>query len=213
VTVAYPQVIAATIDDVPALTDVITRGFIDLDPTAWLIEPMDERRHYFRRWVELEVLDAVQCGAIYTTTKRDGCVLFRYAPGKALREHIDGFDTLMADAVGPHLPRFGEFDEAMQAARPPSGSWDIYIPLMGVAPEYQRQGIGTALLKTYFHNVADVAGHTVYLEAGSAAARQFYLTLGFQDHGEKAITLPPDGPTMWPMLRMPATPDLASLVT
>ena len=101
---------------------------------------MDDRRHYFRRWVELEVLDAVQCGAIYTTTKREGCVLFRYASGKALREHIDGFDTLMAEAVGPHLARFQEFDRAMMTARPPSGSWDIYIPLMGVAPEQQRQG-------------------------------------------------------------------------
>ena len=122
---AYPQVIAATIDDVPVLTDVITRGFIDLDPTAWLIEPMDERLHYFRAWVELEVLDTVQCGAIYTTTKREGCVLFRYAPGRALREHIDGFDTLMANAVGPHLARFGEFGAAMLAARPPAGSYDI----------------------------------------------------------------------------------------
>ena len=82
---------------------------------------------------------------------------------------------------------------------------------MGVAPVRQRQGIGTALLKTYFHNMADVARHTVYLEAGSAAAREFYLTLGFQDYGNTAITLPPDGPTMWPMLRRPASADQASL--
>jgi predicted N-acetyltransferase YhbS len=69
---------------------------------------------------------------------------------------------------------------------------------LAVAPSLHGNGIGTDLLRHGFDRV-DHAGGAAYLEAASAALCRLYARHGFT--ARDPITLPDDGPHLYPMLR------------
>ncbi|MFJ3708943.1 GNAT family N-acetyltransferase [Streptomyces sp. NBC_01387] len=75
-----------------------------------------------------------------------------------------------------------------------------YLLMIGVAPERQGEGLGTALMAPVLER-CDREGVAAYLEASSTRSRALYERLGFAFMGT-AVQLP-DGPQMWPMWREP----------
>lgn len=74
-----------------------------------------------------------------------------------------------------------------------------YLPEIGVVPEWQGKGIGTALLRPMLER-CDREGVPAYLEATSARNRACYERNGFEVTGEFRY---PNGPSQWPMWREP----------
>ncbi len=72
-----------------------------------------------------------------------------------------------------------------------------YIPYIGVAPDAQGQGLGTALLRPTLDR-CDHEGLPAYLEATSERNAALYERLGFRQKGELRLG---GSPPLWPMLR------------
>jgi ribosomal protein S18 acetylase RimI-like enzyme len=85
----------------------------------------------------------------------------------------------------------------MASYHPPEPHW--YLPLLGVDPTRQGQGVGSALLQ---HATArcDQAGQLAYLESSNPANVPLYERHGFEIVGQiQAGT----SPTFHPMVRKP----------
>ncbi len=81
----------------------------------------------------------------------------------------------------------------------PSAEPHYYLPFIGVDPEHQGRGIGSALLIPVLDR-CDRDGVGAYLEATCADNRRLYERHGFAVVGEIEL---PQGPTVWPMWRAP----------
>ncbi len=72
-----------------------------------------------------------------------------------------------------------------------------YLPFIGVAPDAQGAGIGSALLTSVLER-CDADGTPAYLEATNERNLALYARHGFEVRGEIVL---PDGPPLWPMWR------------
>ena len=105
----------------------------------------------------------------------------------------------MARAYGRDLGRSLRALQVVVREHPPAPPhW--YLAFVGVDPEWQGRGIGTALLRPVLER-CDRGGLPAYLEASSPRNRACYERSGFEVTA--TIELPEDGPTMWAMWRDP----------
>jgi predicted N-acetyltransferase YhbS len=84
--------------------------------------------------------------------------------------------------------------DAKHPKRPPH--W--YLAVMGVAPEWQGKGLGTALMRPGLDEI-DAASLPAYLESSTPRSRALYERNGFEVTGE--LNLPRGGPPVWLMWR------------
>ncbi|WMJ74660.1 GNAT family N-acetyltransferase [Cytophagaceae bacterium ABcell3] len=111
------------------------------------------------------------------------------------------FETL-TDLVEKNIPSeikpdlFSIFEQ-MGEAHPSEPCW--YLPMLGVDPVRQNQGLGSALLN---HGLAqiDEQGGMAYLEASSLRSVPLYERHGFKVIGEIQSG---SSPIMYPMIRKP----------
>jgi GNAT superfamily N-acetyltransferase len=75
-----------------------------------------------------------------------------------------------------------------------------YLPFVGVAPESQGRGLGTALMGPVLEK-CDRERMPAYLEATSVGSRRCYERVGFHTRAEERVA--GDGPPFWPMWRAP----------
>lgn len=108
------------------------------------------------------------------------------------------YDERLAALAGPHLPRLQTLDAAFEAHHPVAPPHH-HLMFLAVAPSVHGNGIGTDLLRHGLDRVDD-AGHAAYLEAASADLCRLYARHGFT--ASDPITLPDDGPHLYPMLRL-----------
>lgn len=99
-----------------------------------------------------------------------------------------------ADSARPDLDGF--FGQ-MGGSHPSFEHW--YLPLAGVDPPAQGQGLGSTLLR-YALQTCDRDGVPAYLEATAPRNRDLYARHGFEEIG---IIQQGGSPPMWPMLRQP----------
>jgi len=90
------------------------------------------------------------------------------------------------------------FDE-MARLHPTEPHW--YLPLIGVKPRQQGQGLGAALLRPILEK-CDAMHLPAYLEATSSRSLPLYRRHGFKAIGEIKVR---DCPPIIPMLRLPAS--------
>lgn len=107
---------------------------------------------------------------------------------------IDVVERTAPDAIKGDV--YGVF-EAMGKYHPTEPHW--YLPLIGVDPSQQGNGIGSALMK---HALVpcDREGTIAYLESSNPRNISLYKRHGFEVIGEIQIG---SSPTMYPMLRKP----------
>ncbi|MET9121586.1 GNAT family N-acetyltransferase [Streptomyces sp. NPDC004528] len=142
-------------------------------------------------------------GRVDITEDGAACALWLSVP--AADEHTGGDPAeddgpvLLREAVDPDNVRV-ELVGRLTAGIHPAGRAHEYLWMIGVAPERQGEGLGSALVGSVLDR-CDAEGLPAYLEASNERSRALYARLGFGDLG-RPLELP-DGPRMWPMWREP----------
>jgi GNAT superfamily N-acetyltransferase len=183
-----------------AVVEALTAAFYD-DPVMGWFYPDDARREQQLRGLFSFFGEKVWFphGLTFTTANVAGASLWE-PPGKwklsMLRQLM--LTPGMIRATGfRDLPRGLRGLSLMEKAHPTYDHY--YLPIIGVAPQWQGKGLGTALLRPMCER-CDREGIPAYLEATTTRGRACYERSGFVVTGE--ITLP-DGPTMFAMRRDP----------
>jgi GNAT superfamily N-acetyltransferase len=187
--------------DVPVLAGVLARAFQDDPVFAWSIP--DEGRRLARLPAVFAAFADVYLPYDETYVAGDGAAAALWAPAGV--DPFDGragdvFAGRLAELLGDDAARCLEVGAIFQEHHPPQ-PW-TYLQLIGVVPERQGVGLGSALLAPVLER-CDATGTPAYLEASTAGNRRLYERHGFEVVGE--LALPDDGPTVWPMWREPAT--------
>jgi GNAT superfamily N-acetyltransferase len=105
----------------------------------------------------------------------------------------------IVELAGPDAPRFLGVNKLFDDNHPTGSYW--YLRFLGVAPAWQGQGIGSALMTPVLAR-CDREGVRAYLDATSQRNRRLYERHGFAAEEPFA---PPGGPPLWPMWHQPAS--------
>jgi GNAT superfamily N-acetyltransferase len=119
--------------------------------------------------------------------------VFTEEDGTALDDGVAALAPDAADRLATCLDLFG-------AHHPEEPAW--YLGFLGVVPDHQGTGVGSALLRQVLHR-CDERGDAAYLEATSPRNRALYERHGFRMRDEIDL---PDGPTAYAMWRRPVMP-------
>ena len=195
----------ASAEDAPRLADALARAFQDDPGWSHLLPDPSDRTRRLRLFFETELSGiALAQGLVWTTEEVVGAAV--WAPPEGWRVPITA--TLretppMLRVFGRHLPlalRSRLRMEGRHPRKPPH--W--YLAFMGVAPEWQGRGLGTALMQPALE-ILDAAGTPAYLESSTPRSRALYQRNGFEVTGE--FNLPSAGPPLWQMWRDPLRAD------
>lgn len=186
----------ATSDDIARLATTATKAFAN-DPLLRWFFPTDEE--YFelvpdtaaylcRRW---QATDSQWC-------TDDGVAVAGWSPPG--RPEVDVERTSIV-----HSERRLATFEAMNVARsehtPAEPHW--YLNMLATHPDWQRQGLGAALMEAVFA-IADEQGLPCFLETATADNVVYYRHHGYEIRSEWDLaTAHEAGPHMWGMLRRP----------
>ena len=192
-------VIRAGEGDLAVLSQVIADAFCDLAVSHWLIPDPDARRVIFPSYFRIHLQHALTAGVVCTIPRRTAAALWLPATGPVPPDRE--YARLLAETTGPFGEKFLAFDAEL-GRRHLTGVSHHYLAILAVRPDSQGQGTGTALLQDR-HATLDGQGIAAYLEASDERTRDLYLRHGYSDHGEP-IELP-DGPCMYPMVRIPGS--------
>jgi ribosomal protein S18 acetylase RimI-like enzyme len=185
----------ATPDDLPALATALARAFDD-DPVALFAHPGRRRRAPgLRRWFGGRLRTLLPEELVWCDADRRGAAIWappdrRVMPaGEVIRNLpsisrntaslIAGFNRV--ERLHPHEPH-------------------MYLSVLGVEPDAQGAGLGSALLRPMLDR-CDRDGIPAYLESSKESNVAFYARHGFRVTGEVRI---PRGPRLWLMWREPA---------
>jgi GNAT superfamily N-acetyltransferase len=193
----------ASEEDVPQLADAIARAFQDDPGWSHLLPDPKDRTERLRVFFETELRGmAIPLGLVWTTDAVAGGAV--WAPPDAWRVPV----TATARELPPMVRVFGRRllvalrSRLRMEGRHPRKPPHWYLAFMGVAPEWQGKGLGTALMRPALE-VLDAAGTPAYLESSTPRSRALYQRNGFAVTGE--FNLPADGPPLWQMWREPAS--------
>jgi GNAT superfamily N-acetyltransferase len=173
------------------------------DPVSRWVFPGDEYRRTTHHRLMAAFTDIVlDEGRIDVTEDGTACALWLPMPeGEHGEEDEEGGDSFaeLREIVDPENERV-ELIGRLTGEIHPAGRAHEYLWMIGVTPDRQGEGLGTALINSVLDR-CDREGLPAYLEASSARSRALYERLGFAPAGP-ALDLP-DGPQMWPMWRDP----------
>jgi GNAT superfamily N-acetyltransferase len=190
----------ATAADVPHLSAALARAFYDDPPAKWFFPDGTVRERRLLRWFSLALRKLyLRHDECYTTDERLGAAL--WVPPAVRHMGVLEQIALLPQALslfGRDLPR-------VLRALAGGGSKRLsqphyYLPFMGVVPEQQRRGIGSALIAPVLER-CDREGVDAYLEATTPRNARFYERHGFTTFDQ--ARLGGDGPPLWLMLRRP----------
>lgn len=188
--------------DVAPLAKAMAAAFYD-DPVARWLFPDDSRRMHqlergFGLFTEVLYLPGGEC---LTTERVAGGALW-LPPGSWQAGLMAQLRVLggLAPVLRRDLPRFLRYSRLLESKHPREDHY--YLPFMGVEPDSQGQGIGSALLRPVLER-CDMDRVPAYLEASSARNRDLYKRHGFEVF--ERLELAADGPVHWLMWREPNT--------
>lgn len=113
----------------------------------------------------------------------------------SLRSALAG--VAIARHAGPGLFRVLRRWSVLRGAEPREPHW--HLAAVGVRPDMQARGVGTALLASFIERVASDAG-AAYLETSHPKLTEWYARFGFRQYDEFLL---PGGVRTWTMWRSP----------
>jgi GNAT superfamily N-acetyltransferase len=185
----------ATRADAAATGATLSRAFFDDPVMRWAV-PDDQRRR--RVLPDVFALYAAAILPHEASYLADGLAAALWVPPGELPvadSQAEEFSRRLEDALGVDADRMFEI-VALLDEQHPHGAF-YHLQLLGVVPERQGRGVGSAMLAVVLDR-CDRAGLATYLEATSPANRRLYERHGFHAVGEVA---PLGGPPLWPMWR------------
>jgi GNAT superfamily N-acetyltransferase len=174
-----PSLRTATDDDVSRLKSVLAAAFHEDPIFGWLMPDEATRQARLRRFFELELRHVVLTrGCAWTSSALSGAALSLppgawRLPTRVLFTQGPSF----ARAFGARLPRAAGLLSTIEQRhiREPH----YYFAYVGVSPEAQGQGLGTALMRPTLDR-CDEERLPAYLEASSERNAALYERLGFE---------------------------------
>ncbi|MFD3518108.1 GNAT family N-acetyltransferase [Streptomyces sp. NPDC058657] len=184
--------------DRDVVRDLLHRAFRE-DPVSSWIFPGPEQRERAHPLMMGTFVDLVLAeGRVDLADEGAAAALWLDIPAGE-PEADDGAARLRA-AVDPDNERI-ELIAHLPAKLHPHHEAHAYLWMIGVDPDRQGEGLGSALLDPVLER-CDREGRAAYLEASTARSRELYRRLGFDDHATP-LRLPDGGPLMYPMWRAP----------
>ncbi|MFJ8966978.1 GNAT family N-acetyltransferase [Lentzea sp. NPDC102401] len=185
-----------TVNDVAGL---LATAFFDTPQAEWLVPSAAERFGPLQNHFALGVKYALLHGHIDLRSDMRAVAVWVHASDGYLPAPEPDYDELLKQGTGPHYERFETFDSTM-AAYHPDGVGRQYLECVGVLPDFQGYGYGTALLDLN-HRRLDEMGMPAFLEAATTRNVAHYQRHGYNSCG--TYNLPLNGPAMHRMWREP----------
>jgi GNAT superfamily N-acetyltransferase len=186
----------------PAVVDSLARAFYDDPIFNWILRDDARRLEQLRRAIRLFGERIwFEHDEVYTTDSVVGGACW-LPPGKWRLPFFEELSLAppLARIMGRDgLPRFLRAVRQSERRHPEKPHY--YLAMIGVAPEWQGKGMGTALMRPALER-CDREGTPAYLEASSNRSRVCYERSGFTVTEE--VPLPGGGPSWWAMWREPA---------
>jgi ribosomal protein S18 acetylase RimI-like enzyme len=192
----------ATASDAPRLKTVLAEAFCEDPIFGWLMPDDASRLERLQRFFAIELRQvALPRGRVLSTDGLTGAAL-SMPPG---RWRVPPRASLyMGATFGMHLPRAARLLGAMEWRHPREPHY--YFANIGVAPELQGRGIGSALMRPTLER-CDAGGLAAYLEASSERNAALYERLGFRLIRELRVA---GGPPLRLMSRPPRLSEVTS---
>lgn len=187
---------------VPSAAAVLARAF-EHDPMFRYIFPSSATRNRsLQRFFRPGLRYGVAYGVVHTTSSLAGTALWLTPehPDLTLRGMLRSGMLLLPLTLGVAAFRrfvaFVSYGEAIHKRSIHEPHW--YLLNLGVDPDYQGRGIGSALLQPVLAR-ADARQQPCYLETNTEPNLRFYRRHGFEvaHHGR----VPNGGPEFWSMIR------------
>ncbi len=178
-----------------AATGVITLAF-STDPVArWMYPDPDQYLEHFPEFVRAFAGKSFAAGTAYLAPEGGGAALWL---GPRIEPDEDALIGLFWGSTSDEVQKdlFPIFDQ-MGEFHPKELHW--YLPMIGVEPNRQGSGIGSALLQHTLAN-CDADGLPAYLESSNPKNIPLYERFGFEVTGTIRSG---DAPPLYPMLRKP----------
>ena len=181
----------ATSEDLPELSRTLAAAFVDDPVFSYCYPDVARRRQIIPRFFEIVTGANLAHGGIYTADDVVAGAVW-VPPGV---EDDEQMGTALGEISGEYAQTLFGIFELMGEKHPREPHY--YLFLLGTRPEWQSQGLGSALMRPVL-DVCDREAMPAYLEATSEGNKRLYLRHGFEVIGEIKL---PDGPSMWPMWR------------
>ena len=186
-------------EDVHHLSLILSQAFHHDPVYRWLFPKESGRTRKCERLFEIFLDDLVTQQTVFTTAGMEGAALWmspwqvRCSWIKQVRRGI-----LILPILGLDILRGIQWWLAVELKQPCCyPHW--YLFLLGVAPEHQGKGIGSALLQPMLERCG-IERLPIYLDTGNKENVSFYQRKGFEIIGEVDL---PDGLRIFRMVREP----------
>ncbi|MGV9450460.1 GNAT family N-acetyltransferase [Streptomyces sp. NPDC003635] len=189
----------ATAADRELVVRLLDEAFQDDPVSGWVFPGAEYRRATHHRLMAAFTDIVLADGRIDVTADGSACALWLPTPAGDGDHDADDGAAQVREAVDPENERV-ELIARLTAEIHPADRAHEYLWMIGVRPDRQGEGLGTALMGAVLDR-CDSDGVPAYLEASSDRSRRLYERLGFALLGG-ALDLP-DGPQMYPMWREP----------
>jgi GNAT superfamily N-acetyltransferase len=189
-----------TYTDLTPMADVLAAAFHDDPVVSWLVPDEARRRADLPAMMRVFAARFQPHGENCLNETATGAAVWLPPEATFTPEDDARFETALVAAAGDDIEGAGELMAVMESAHPTDPHH--YLMLLGVVPDQQGTGIGSALLRAVL-DIADAAGEPAYLEATSPRNRALYERHGFEVTRELRCA---DCPPLWAMWRDPVGP-------
>ncbi len=174
-----PPLRRATPADIAPLSAMLAAAFFEDPPFVWMMPNARRRAQQLRRFFEIELHHVgLARGEVWTTDDLSGAAVST-PPGRWRLPWTTQIRLGRSywGAFGLRLPKATLLLARLEARHPRRGHH--YLPFVGVAPERQGRGLGTAVMRPTLER-ADHEGLPAYLEGTCAGNVRLYERLGFR---------------------------------
>jgi ribosomal protein S18 acetylase RimI-like enzyme len=198
--VTTPQVRRATRDDIETVGRVLRAAFEDDPLYRWFMR-QDGYTHRLETHFRHEAAQYLDSAEVYLSSDGRGGALWRPAPGaqpSPLPQLLRAMPELLQLSGPRRVPRLWRLIRKTEARYPKLPH--RYLYLVGVHPEGQGAGLGSALIRAGLE-ACDRDGLPAYLESSKERNVPLYERHGFRV--VERLELGRNAPTMWLMWRDP----------